>query len=256
MIRINALRNGLALAAAWLVAIGALQAQSVPLARPTEAPQAKSQAELDSYLEILSAADPREVIQQVDAFARQFAQSELLSSAYQAQLHACEQLDEFDGMLLAGRRSLAGSPDNLSTLLSLSSDIANRASKRPDRDQLLSEAKGYAERALDRLNRVRLPHKISLEQWRLQSQQMQAEAHGVLGLVALQKSQLEEALSQLGTALALAPKPEGVQFFRLALAQVSAGKKQDAEGNLQRAIELGPDPVRTLASSELKRLAR
>ncbi|MBV8707031.1 MAG: hypothetical protein JO028_07565, partial [Acidobacteriaceae bacterium] len=62
-------------------------------------------------------------------------------------------------MLAAGRRSLAGSPDNLNTLLSLSSAIAKRAGNRPDRNRLLSEAKSDADRVLARLDTIHISHK-------------------------------------------------------------------------------------------------
>jgi tetratricopeptide (TPR) repeat protein len=243
-----------AVAILCFAAVPVLTGQFGSLASPNQIPQAKSQNELDRYLAIVTSTEPREVIGLVSAFAQDFARSELISSAYQAQLHAYERLDDFDGMLVSGRRSLAGSPDNLNTLLSLASAIANRAGQRADRGQLLGEAEGYAEKALTSIARIRISHKLSLEQWKVQKRQMQSEAHGLLGIVALQRNRLAEALSEFKTALALAPQPEGVQFLRLGLAQASAGDKQAAEESLHRAAERGPDPVRSLAVSELNRL--
>jgi len=245
-----------ALAIALTLAVGCLHAQMGPLTSPGKAPQAKSQEELDAYLDVVTAVEPADVIRLTGAFAQKFSASELLSSVYQAQLHAYEQLDDFEGMLAAGRRSLAGSPDNLNTLLSLSSAIAKRAGSRPDRSRLLSEAKSYADRVLARLDTIRLSHKLSPEDWRAQKQQMQSEARGVLGLVALQSGRLAEALQELRSALTLAPAPQGVQYLQFGLAQVAAGEKQGAEETLRRAVALGPDSVRQLASDQLKRLER
>jgi len=206
-------RVALGLAALWLLAAGSLEAQFGSLPNPRQAPQARSQDELDSYLEIVTATEPRDVIRLVDAFVRKFSVSELLSSAYDVQLHAYERLDDFDGMLVAGRLSLSGSPNNLNTLLSLSSALANRAGHGPDRDRLLGEARGYAERALLGMDRIRISRKLPLEQLHVQKRQMQSEAHGVLGLVALQRGQSAAAVSELGSALTLATKPEGGTVF-------------------------------------------
>jgi tetratricopeptide (TPR) repeat protein len=252
--RTEVFRVALGLAALWLLTAGSLQAQFGSLPSPRQAPQARSQDELDSYLEIVTSTEPREVIRLVDAFVRKFSVSELLSSAYDAQLHAYERLDDLDGMLVAGRLSLSGSPNNLNTLLSLSSALANRPGHGPDRDRLLAEASDYAERALLGMDRIRISRKLPLEQLHVQKRQMQSEAHGVLGLVALQRGQFAAALSELGSALTLATKPEGVLFLRLGVAQASAGNRQDAEENLRRAAELGPDPVRNIAVGELNKL--
>jgi Flp pilus assembly protein TadD len=84
--------------------------------------------------------------------------------------------------------------------------------------------------------------------------QMQSEAHGVLGIVALQRGQSQQAVSELEMAVRLAPKPEGLQFLRLGLALASEGKKNDAEQKFRRAVELGPEPVRNAALGQLKKL--
>jgi tetratricopeptide (TPR) repeat protein len=249
-------RTALTLAAVLLTTGASVQAQFGSLTSPSQTPQAKSQEELDRYLEIVTATKPSEVIRLVSAFVHEFPQSELLSFAYQQEVHAYEQLDDFDGMLAAGRRALAGSPKSLETLLSLSSAIANRAGHRPDRDELLAEAKEYAETVLAEVNRIHISRKNSLEDWHKQKRQMESEAHGALGLVALQKGELANALSELGSSLDLAPDPQGVQFLRLGLAQVAAGRNHDAEENLRRAAERGPDPVRNLALDKLSKMKR
>src|ERR1700682_4782 len=79
-----------------------IEAQFGPLARPGQAAQARSQEELDFYLEIVGATDNRVVVQKVRIFASEFPKSELLGAAYQYQLRAFEQLNDFDGMLAAG----------------------------------------------------------------------------------------------------------------------------------------------------------
>jgi tetratricopeptide (TPR) repeat protein len=232
-----------------------LEAQFGALASPGQAAQAKTQDELDSYLEIASATDPNVAVQKVKIFVSAFPKSELLGSAYQYQLQAFEQLNDFDGMLAAGEKALAADPDSLNTLLALAPAMANRAAARPDRVQLLSQAESYARRALDGIDKIKIPRELSIEQWNIRKHEMQADAHGVLGVVAFQRGQFQPATSELEMAISLAPRPQGVQFLRLGLALAAAGKKDDAEQKLRRAAELGPQPVRNVAMDQLKKLS-
>jgi tetratricopeptide (TPR) repeat protein len=231
-----------------------LEAQFGPLASPGQAAQARSQDELDSYLEIVGATDDRMVVQKVKSFVSEFPKSELLGAAYQYQLQAFEQLNDFDGMLAAGEKALAADPNSLNTLLALAPAMANRAAARPDRVQLLSQAESYAHRALDGIDKIKVPRELSIEQWNIRKHEMQSDAHGVLGVVAFQGAQFQLAISELEIAITLAPRPEGVQFLRLGLALAAAGKKGDAEQKLRRAAELGPDPVHSAALNQLKKL--
>jgi tetratricopeptide (TPR) repeat protein len=232
-----------------------LQAQFGPLASPGQAAQARSQEELDSYLEIVSANDAHVILQEVKAFALAFPKSELLGAAYQFQLHAFEQLDDFDGMLAAGEKALTADPDSLNTLLALAPAVANRAAARPDQDQLLTQAESYARRALDGIEKIRVPRELSIEQWNTRKRDMQSEAHGVLGVVAFQRAQFPLAIGELEMAISLASTPAGVQFLRLGLALAAAGKREDAQQKLRHAAELGPDSVRNVALDQLKKVS-
>jgi tetratricopeptide (TPR) repeat protein len=254
MTAISHFRLALIVALALVGAPALLEAQFGPLASPGQAAQARSQEELDSYLEIVSANDPHVELQQVKAFASAFPKSELLGAAYQFQLHAFEQLNDFDRMLAAGEKALAADPDSLNTLLALAPAMANRAAARPDRVQLLAQAESYAQRALDGIDRIRVPRELSIEQWNTRKHEMQSEAHGAFGVVAFQRGQFPLAVGELEMAISLASAPTGVQFLRLGLALAGGGKKNDAEQKLRRAAELGPDSVRNVALEQLKKL--
>jgi len=232
-----------------------LEGQSDAVLDPGKAAQAKSQQEFDRYLEIVAATEPHQVIAKVDAFVSQFPQSELLSTAYQYKMHACERLNDFDGMLAAGRKALLGNPDNVNILLALAPAMASRAAGRADRDQLLSQAEAYAHHALEKLEATRLSRKVSVQEWTAQKRQMQAEAHGALGLVALQRKQNEIAVREFSAAISLDAHPAGIQFLRLGMAFNGLAASDDAAKNFRRAADLGPEPVRNLALQELKRLS-
>lgn len=227
-------------------------AQLGPLSDPAQAPQAKTQQEFDDYLQIAADADPHQVIRQVDAFAQAFPDSQLLGIAWQYQMHAFQQLNDFDGLLRAGTKALASNPSNLNTLLTLAPAIANVAMQRPDRQLLLAQARTYATNALAAIDKTRLPREMPLEQWEAEKKRMQAQAHETLGVVALDEADVPAAIHEFETAIALQPVPDGAAYLRLGLAYADARRVEDAKHTLRRAAELGPDTVRTLALNQIK----
>ena len=246
----------------WIVYLGILitvlppgWSQLGPLSEPGQAPQAKSQDEFDSYLEIVTETDPRRVIQRVDAMASHFPDSKLLGIAYQYQMHAYQQIGNADGMLAAGKKALTAIPDNLNTLLTLAPAMANFAVQRPDRAQLLSQAETYARAALDAIEKIHPPHQVSLEDWTQQKRSMQSSAHETLGVIDLDHGNASGAVTEFETAIQLRPVPEGALFFRLGVAYRAARRNDDARNAWNHAAQLGPDVIRKLASDQLKGLA-
>jgi hypothetical protein len=120
-----------------IVASPPLAAQFGPLSSPAQAPQAKSQAELDAYLEIISATEAPDIVKKVDVFASQYPGSAFLGLAYQTQTLAFQRLGDFDGSVSAGEKSLSENPQNTKTLLMLAAIIANGPVHHPDRANYL-----------------------------------------------------------------------------------------------------------------------
>ena len=71
-----------------------------------------------------------------------------------------------------------------------------------------------------------------------------AEAHGLLGRIAVHRRRLDAALRHFGRAVALDPANAGLQRG-LAMAHVSAGHMSEAIECLQQAIALDPDDPAT-----------
>ncbi|MEW5979639.1 MAG: hypothetical protein AB1898_27895 [Acidobacteriota bacterium] len=230
-----------------------LAAQFGPLLNPLRGPQAKSQEELDDFLTIVSATDAQAIIQAADHFATTFPQSEFLGVTSQWKMSACQRTGEFNCLLESGEKSLALQPDNLNALMTLASEIPDRALLRPDRAELLRKAEDYAHRALSRLGTIHIAHEISLDHWRMMKGEMEAKAHEALGRVAVLRGDLQTAVTELEWAAHKNPTPEGLQFFHLGVAYRLAGKDKEAKTAWLRAVELGPDPVRGLALGELQK---
>src|SRR3990172_4901496 len=157
-----------------------VQAQFGPLVSAAHAPQAKSQQELDDYLEIIADVDPQKTIQNVERFASQYPQSELLGIAYQYQMHAYERVGNLQGVLEAGEKALALQRDNINTLLTLASAIPKRIGTGADAAVLLQRAGDSARQALREIARLHIPREIPLERWKVLRGELEAQAHEAL----------------------------------------------------------------------------
>src|SRR5436853_1972539 len=157
------------------------EAQLAPLSSPAHTPQARTQEELDAYLQIATGQDPNIVIRNTETFALQYPQSNLLGTAYQYQMLAYDQKSDFQGLLSAGEKALKLQPDNVNTLLTLANAIPNALAGRPDSADLLTRAQEYARRALRGIDQMRIPLNMPLERWESSKGEMVSRAHEALG---------------------------------------------------------------------------
>jgi tetratricopeptide (TPR) repeat protein len=219
-------------------------------------PQAQTQGEYDSYLEVVAVESPEKTIAKAGEFEKAFPESELLGQVLQYSMTAYRDLGDFEGVLRTGRRVLPLLPDNLETLATLAAAIPNRTAGRDDAAELIAEAEGYATRALETIARTQIPRAIPYHQWEAYREELKSRAHEALGHVAAKRGDAETAFKEFHTAVSLNPKPSGAQLFRLGMACVWTAKTEEAKKNLSLAAELGPGQIRKLALQELRRLKK
>ena len=235
---------------AFLETSALLHAQLGPLVSPFQAPQAKTQEELDIYLQIVTESDPSKTVREVEEFAARYPKSDLLGTAYQYEMFAYQQLNDFGGLLGAGQKALKLQPKNVNTLLTLALSIPESVGQRPDSSELLGLAEGYAHQALEELPKMHIPRRISMEQWNVMQAEMGSRAHEALGSCMMRRGKPEDAIAELKAAILASPKPEGHQFYKLGLAYAKDGKMVDAREAWRRAAKLGPEAVRELVFKE------
>jgi tetratricopeptide (TPR) repeat protein len=246
--------GSLAVLLSLLCALPQAQAQFDPLVSPRQAAQAHSAQELDDYLEILEAPSDRERVQLVEAFAQHHADSELLGIAYQYQMEAYRRLNDYDGVVQSGEKALKLHPDNLNTLLTLANALPNRVAPGTVDDPRLAQAERYARRVFEGIEQMKLPRSVSPQRWQELRLEMEASAHEALGHVATKQGKLQEAILEFEKAVQQNPAPQGSQFYRLGVAYMLAQRNDSAKEALNRAVELGPDEIRKMADSVIRRL--
>src|ERR1035437_2588562 len=175
-------------------------AQFGPLVDAMDAPQAKTEEELDLYLELAVSTNPRSSFEMAERFAAEYPKSELLGLVYEYEMQACQRLDDFEGTLRAGRKALELLPDNADTQLTLASAIPDHAQGRADSTPLLQEAEEYARRSLRELSTMRIPKEILPERWKSLRGQLEAQAHEALGKVERDRGNVQGAISEFDLA--------------------------------------------------------
>ena len=227
-------------------------AQFGPLLSSRQAPQAKSPEELDFYLEIYTATSPRVIVEKVQQFAENFPQSEFLGFAWQDQMKAFQELNDFGGVLRAGENALALLPRNINTVMTLATVIPNGVDGRKDGPRLLDQAVGYANLALRELRTFQVPREIPLAEWEKRCAGMESDLHEALGHIATKRGDLATAEREFQLAITRNPQPNGRQYLRLSSVLLLAGRRPEAAEAAEQAARLGSGEIRRLALAQLE----
>jgi len=239
-----------------LILLSEAGAQFGPLMTSTQTPQARSEEELDAYLEIYRHQDAQSTVALADRFAATYPESEFLGLVYEHQALAYQEMNNYEGVLRAGAKALALSPRNIKVLVTLALAIPNGVTGRSDSSELLAQAEEYARRALKELDEKKIPQNLALEQWEALKGELESECHEALGHISMKRGDLSGAVREFRAAALGNPKPNGRQFLRLSSAYLVAGKRDAAEQAAERATELSEGQIRQLALRQLQEIRR
>jgi len=141
------------------------------------------------------------------------------SAVYTRAMLAATQVNNMDKTTEFGERVLTADPNNLSALLTLSSNtVARLPQDAAARDAAINKALDYAKR----VQAVPRPTTLSEDEW----QRSQGRAHSTVGLIQFTKGQFAEAATEYSQALKVNPKdPDGqyrigVAYFNLILTAI------------------------------------
>jgi tetratricopeptide (TPR) repeat protein len=215
-------------------------------------PQANSAEEFDSYLAVLAAEDPAATIAAGDAFLRAWPDSGLRGHVYERQFEAYRRLGDSSKAILAGESALAGAPDNLMVLADLSLVLANGTTE-PKR---LARSEECARKAIALSKSMRIPRFIAPGEWAQTAALVNSRAHAALGLVAYGRADISGAIRELEAAVALAPRPDGTQYYRLGMLYRISGNIAAAKDHFRQAARSEEAEIQDLANRELRQLER
>lgn len=230
------------------------QPQAQPPGQQPAGPPQPSQEEVAAIQKIVQTRDPQQRLALVDDFLAKFPESLLRSRAYAAAAEAYQAQSNFAKAVEYGEKALELAPrDAFSMLLVAESLAASGVPTQPDFQDKLTKAEGYVRRALEILPELfaSMPHRpeVPAEQYKLEEQYVESQAHGILGFVYLRRAQYAQAEQQTKLAtqaeeeLKLATqmnqkRPYDVDFWRLGTAHKLQKEYPEAEAAFQRCVEL------------------
>jgi tetratricopeptide (TPR) repeat protein len=153
-----------------------------------------------------------------------------------------QQANDFEGMLTYGELVLEENPEHWGTLLALAYVLPLRTRKYDlDKEEKLSQAEGYAKRALDIIPRAENPNPdmITDDDWLLEKKDLMANAHKSIGSVAAKREDWAAMEKSYRQALQLANEQTGEVFYHIAKALKEQGKKDEALGMLDQSVARG-----------------
>jgi tetratricopeptide (TPR) repeat protein len=213
--------------------------EAVPPAEGKAAPMAKTQEELDAYTSALASHDMTAAEAAVDAFVKQYPDSELRATAYSQLMQKYQSANKIEAAIAAGRKAIAADPEHTVSLAVTAMAIAdNTIDTTPDREARLQEAVKDADAAIATIqnNRWVVPE-VSPEQVEKIRNTLLATAYMAKGLAL--KSQKDYAGSESALKSAIAAN-KGVQdpfgLLHLSLAQDYLKKYDEATANCNAAI--------------------
>jgi tetratricopeptide (TPR) repeat protein len=213
-----------------LAGILSLAAGASSLMAQAKQPTPKSPKEVEAVKAMFAAtqAGPDQTIAAAESLITGFADTEFKELALFFEARSYQQKNDMVKAQVYAERVLEINPKNYQTTLMLGEVLAQTTRENDlDKEEKLSKAEKYLAATNENLKAAAKPNpQMSDKDWDEARQQMTAEAHSGLGLIALTRKKYDVAVAEFKTASDLDPQP--AFLVRQASALQSAGKNDDA----------------------------
>lgn len=243
----------------------ALMSQGVPGGQ--QGPQA-SPEEQKAYMAVKDELDPDKALSLANDFANKYPNSEYLSWVYAFAAHAAQQKGDVEQVVDFDAKSLKLKPDNIMSLASAADMIPQPQyinKHEGQKEQLLSQAEGYANEALKLIDQApKLPNETD-EQYQKRKGEASSGIHGSLGMIHLEralmalqgadKDELGKAEQEFTTATTTTEHPDPRDYYRLGEAYKIDGKTDQAIDSFTKAAQLAQgSAIQTYAEKQVEEL--
>ncbi len=210
-------------------------------------PKPKSQKEVDALVAVQNATAPDARIAAINNTLENFADTEFKPMLLLWGTAAYEQKSDWDNVIVWGERVLEVDPQSYQAMLMLSNAYVRRTKEYDlDKEDKLSKAEGYANKALAALKTAEKPRPdVTDEQWEGAKKQLNAQAHELLGSASMSRKSYEKAIAEYKEAISI--DPQATTTVRLAAAY-NAAKKPDEALPLVEKLMAAPDTDPTIKS--------
>lgn len=220
-------------------------------------PQAKSQEEFKAYNDAMAKPDPPSMEQAANAFAQQYATSELRAPAYQNVMIQYQNANNSDKTIEMGRKTLSLDPDNPVALATVAQVISIRTRVSDmDKEERLNEAIKDANRAIELMNSGEgIPAGAPADKAEAYKNMILSTAYAALGqsnFVNTNYPAAETALKKSVDVPGLQPDP--ITWFQYALTLDRENKFAEAQAAAEKCVQISAGhPVNQFCVQELKR---
>ncbi len=252
-------------AALLLCAVPSLSAQAQQGQQSQEQPKLEdvrpqTNPELEAVQQILQTNDPKTRVTLTESFLSQYPESPYRRNVFVAVSGAYRILENFEKAIEFGEKALELDPRDPVTLLIVSDSLSEGSKPEMENYEMrLSRAEDYSRRSLTLLPEVfaALPRRpeVPEEQYRLQEQYLEAQAHATLGYIHYRRKNLADAEQELRMAIELNQySPNPADFERLGVVQAEQRKLEDARTAFQRCVEIGDAQFKSTCGRRLEML--
>ena len=223
------------LAVCWLCFALASAAQEAPA---TGEPQAKDQEELDAYVAAVGQQDLAAAETAVDAFAKQYPESQLRASAYVQIMQRLQPANKPEKIIELGRKAITSDPKNVLALVVTANALAENSDKSSEQAARFDEALKDADSAVEVINAGGYIANAPPEQLEKIKNALLITAFGSKGLIFTKRDDPANAETALKQAVAFNQStPDPATLMRLAVAQDKLKKYREALANVTAAID-------------------
>lgn len=223
--------------------------KNAPGAAPS--PPAISPEETQAYQLIEKELNPDKQLQLVKDFEKKYPNSSLLSDAYFFGASAAEQKNDVANALSYGEKSLKLRPDNLRSLIVVSSLLPLPQALQgtaQQKEQQLNLSENDANHALQLLSQLQKEPNVSDDQFKEAKDQITAQLHAALGMAHLEKATLSSGVpdpAELASAeqeykeAVAGPNPIAQDYYRLGEVYARENKLDDSIAAFTKSSQLG-----------------
>jgi tetratricopeptide (TPR) repeat protein len=185
--------------------------------------------------------DPTKKEQAAEDFLQKYPQSRYTAEIYSWQVRYFFSKGDIDKMEVAGEKELALVPTDAQTLAIMGSALPralNSSLTDAQKQQRIGKGQQYSQKALDLIPTLTKPDNMSDEQFAKAKAMTSALAYSGLGMVAFRVGKYADAIPNLEKAIQLDPQPDPVNYYVLGICNEKTSHFDDAVTDFTKCSDI------------------
>lgn len=227
---------------------------------PLRAQKVKSQKEAQAIMAVQKATTPDERIKAIEDVLQNFADTEFKVPLLQMAVQTEEQKGDYAQLVFYGERLLKADPNNAFALVTLAAETARHTRENDlDKDAQLAKVDKWAKDGIEAAKAMpKMPATETDEDLDRDRKAMQAQAYLALGMADFVRKNYDGAATNYKQSLTIESTPNPATYVRLAQVYMAAGKLDDANFTLDKALSTPnvPEQIKSIAQNFKAEIAK